>query len=1012
MRSLCKKVFTCLVIAAMFSCAMPSGGKKTEAAAQDSTRVTTVNVAPSKMPPGGLAVHEAPMFVSIGFDDGMYSGLQGSGGSGGMTWIADFVQNKTNHNSGTNNPALFDGAPVRFSFFMTTYYITTWSEAHYNKVAWKRMYDEGHEIGNHTVSHYNDTNRSFSLSKIQGEMQNCEDQLMKPFNPNETPNSPSNANGIGIPAGTVQGFRNPHLAYSDNTFTAIKNMGYTYDCSINEGFKWMEPGTNFTWPYTLDNGSPGNKVEHEWGEGCPLIGSHPGIWEMPAYVVVVPPDDKCEEYGVPVGLRDKLKRKVDYFSVEDGKITGLDYNMWVIYGLNKAEYLATLKYTLDLRLQGNRAPMLFGAHSGEYSTKWNAPGLNATAVERQQAMEEFINYALTKKAVRMVPFKDIITWLENPVPLPPGADITLNVTSGANGTVSPSGAVVVKEGRNQTFTLLPDKGYMVDQVLVGGKAVKVKDNQFTVSYIENPVDIAVSFKVIPQGTQFRMTFYWTYNFNEEPVSMDPPLVDMLTVTDEVLATVPIALAKRISMEGSGFLPDGRLLNLNNSFDWPESRFMLVDQNEAPWGFDSQGGALVPWKSIAVDSNVIPLNSEVYIKEFDGAVLPDGTVHNGWFVSVDTSHSFTGKHLDIFVATYQNYEYMSNLLGNIDHVELYSPEMLNPVFRKVTATSGPGGKISPEGVVEVTDNGFVYFGFYPDGANTVKEVTVDGIPVIPNANNEVRIENIVSDRTIHVEFNINGPVHRVTASAGTNGSVFPVSVDVPEGGSQVFTFTPAKNYIVDRVTLDGVDVTASVMNNSYEVANVMAAAALNVTFKVSPYPTHTLTGTAVLGTITPATVEVVEGNSQTFTFTPDDPSFVVESVVVDGVDVTASVTGNSYTFTNVVGPGNIVVTYKDPNPSKYTAVYTIGQDWGTGFGADVVITNTSSETLYNWQVVWTYSGDVRVTSLWNATFSQSGKTVTVTHPGWSPNLAPGASFSFGFNGVYNGANEVPADIVVK
>ena len=48
---------------------------------------------------------------------------------------------------------------------------------------------------------------------------------------------------------------------------------------------------------------------------------------------------------------------------------------------------------------------------------------------------------------------------------------TIKATSGANGTVSPSGWTSVREGRDQTFTITPDKDYAVAKVLVDGKSV-------------------------------------------------------------------------------------------------------------------------------------------------------------------------------------------------------------------------------------------------------------------------------------------------------------------------------------------------------------------------------------------------------------------------------------------------------------------------------------------------------------------------------------------------------------
>ena len=48
---------------------------------------------------------------------------------------------------------------------------------------------------------------------------------------------------------------------------------------------------------------------------------------------------------------------------------------------------------------------------------------------------------------------------------------TIKVTAGTNGSISPSGWTSVRDGRDQTFTITPDKGYAVAKVLVDGKSV-------------------------------------------------------------------------------------------------------------------------------------------------------------------------------------------------------------------------------------------------------------------------------------------------------------------------------------------------------------------------------------------------------------------------------------------------------------------------------------------------------------------------------------------------------------
>ena len=48
---------------------------------------------------------------------------------------------------------------------------------------------------------------------------------------------------------------------------------------------------------------------------------------------------------------------------------------------------------------------------------------------------------------------------------------TIKATAGAGGSISPSGNVSVREGRDQPFTITPDKGYAVSNVKIDGKSI-------------------------------------------------------------------------------------------------------------------------------------------------------------------------------------------------------------------------------------------------------------------------------------------------------------------------------------------------------------------------------------------------------------------------------------------------------------------------------------------------------------------------------------------------------------
>ncbi|MGW0711910.1 cellulase family glycosylhydrolase [Streptomyces sp. NPDC002643] len=84
-----------------------------------------------------------------------------------------------------------------------------------------------------------------------------------------------------------------------------------------------------------------------------------------------------------------------------------------------------------------------------------------------------------------------------------------------------------------------------------------------------------------------------------------------------------------------------------------------------------------------------------------------------------------------------------------------------------------------------------------------------------------------------------------------------------------------------------------------------------------------------------------------------------------------------------------------------ATYTITSDWGTGFNADVKITNTGTTAISSWQATWTWSGTQQVTNMWNATYTQTGATVTAANAAHNGTVAAGGSAGFGFGAAPGG-----------
>ncbi len=367
-------------------------------------------------PPAGLKPNNVPQFVTIGFDDNGYSGATESNGKGGMKWILDFFRDRKNP-PGKKNPGTYDAHPCRVSFYMTAALGDTAASENniLVKKAWRQAWEDGHEIGNHSYSHSNTLQLNTDEATWISEMNKCNSFLAKPYQPD--PADPA-AGGIGINPAIIFGFRTPFLTYTFETFTAVQKLGFLYDSSIVEGWQDDQNGSNYCWPYTLDQGSPGDS----WSWAKPArhrprpIGRYNGLWEFPLHPLIVPADDKCREYDFPAGLQKKIKTKISWFDEADGKIPCFDYNLFYEYGLNRKEVLAVLKYSFDLRYNGNRAPFQLGGHSDIYSNKYPISGA-ADYLERQWVIEQFVDYVLAKPDTRIVPARYIIQWCRNPIPL-------------------------------------------------------------------------------------------------------------------------------------------------------------------------------------------------------------------------------------------------------------------------------------------------------------------------------------------------------------------------------------------------------------------------------------------------------------------------------------------------------------------------------------------------------------------------------------------------------------------
>ncbi len=202
-----------------------------------------------------------------------------------------------------------------------------------------------------------------------------------------------------------------------------------------------------------------------------------------------------------------------------------------------------------------------------------------------------------------------------------------------------------------------------------------------------------------QYRNFRLTYYLIAEQDHSPST--PENVPILDGNGTVLALVEASFFSNMSLQGSGKLRDGRLLNVTSKFVKVRSSdytpvlayhkkflakrsfgysgiavdesgnvssalsFYTVPKEKYGKGYGIiRGVPHEPFRTLAVDmglvkksdpifknsGGVIPALTKVHIKEFVGKALPDGTTHDGWFTAIDNGGGIFGAHCDVFVGT--------------------------------------------------------------------------------------------------------------------------------------------------------------------------------------------------------------------------------------------------------------------------------------------------------------------------------------------------------------------------
>ena len=333
---------------------------------------------------------------------------------------------------------------------------------------------------------------------------------------------------------------------------------------------------------------------------------------------------------------------------------------------------------------------------------------------------------------------------------------TITASAGANGTISPSGAVVVNQGSNKTFTITPNAGYVVDTVTVdsvGQGAI----TSYTFTNVQANHTISATFKVNPNP----YVAYYMFDETSGTTASDSSGSGYNGTINAGCSWVAGHINNALNFNGtSGSMT---VPNLGASF----SGFSIVgwiNVTALPAGTGWQAASLASsdnWGSGAVAMLLLGPNSGTHAGQLQLSV--NGAPGNDLVWSATNFGSYLGTWVHV--------------------AAVYSTTGAKVYFNGV-----------PDGTATFSTSQTADF-------STIKVGTWNGNSrYFSGKMDDLRFYNIaLSDAQIATIYGGSG-TFTITASSGANGSIDPSgAVVVNQGANQTFTMTANSGYRVSSVT---------------------------------------------------------------------------------------------------------------------------------------------------------------------------------------------------------------------
>jgi len=357
----------------------------------------------------------------------------------------------------------------------------------------------------------------------------------------------------------------------------------------------------------------------------------------------------------------------------------------------------------------------------------------------------------------------------------PRHKISAFATPQEGGTISDPGEIWYPQGAEPTYTVTPAEGYLLNTFTVStdSDAVLNENNEYTLSPLAEDTVIIVTFK-----TQYKITASAT---PAEGGSISNPEEETHIAGTTPAYTVTVSDGYAVDSFTVSSDSDA-VLDENNSYTFPPLAgdavvnvvFRRLLHTINAFVKNEAGGTITPSGDVSVEDG----EKQAFAVMVNEGWVIDKVVADGEKVELRDNNRYVFTDVDA------------------DHTLKVVFEEKTPEIYTVSAsvTSAAGGSIEPSGNVSVEEGEDRTFTVNPESGWRIAEMTVDGEPVTPDADNSYTFKAVDRDFSIAVSFEQESTYH----SADYNRD-FHISIGELLRVIQLFS---SEEYHCDSSTEDG------------------------------------------------------------------------------------------------------------------------------------------------------------------------------------------------------------------